>query len=664
MEIKTRNINTAFRKLVGGLHNKGILTEARPSRYGDVLQVPEPLLLTYTHPKEHVLFNPERDANAAFHMYEALWMLAGRNDVAPLAYYNKRMAEFSDDGKTFNAAYGRRWRFVRCEDCGGHAVDQLKLIVAHLKAKPDSRRAVLQIWSVEDDLLKVDTTRDNACLAPEVEFRSPEGDTPIRALAGKFQTERGFKFPVYSVDPVTGDQRICWMTNAWKSGVKSVFRLTFDDKSSIRLTGDHIVYKKKKLFLGRRCIGLSISECRVCDLVPGDRLLSELPKNSVSRLSTSGYRTFKRNLFKNTSLSNMILEHREYLSLSSGLRPYKDGYSVHHIDGDRTNNSIINLVEMENSDHFRLGKLGNNNPHCKMSKEAKIQRGRKHSKALKDHWEGMDEATRKAYACRKCDRTNKQWELIELYRSSKSNHKIVSIERAGVTNVYDFTVPGRHNAVLGNGLVVHNCNTQVYFALRKDRVIIPTYPDELPPRWMAGKTYLDMTVCNRSNDLIWGMLGANAVHFSMLLEYMAAQLGVEVGLYHQFTNNCHAYTSNWQPDKWLVDYEQGGTWSHEWYQSEGIKLVPLVQNPAVFDLELPAFVEAHAGQEGQDIVERGWMEPFLNFTAQPLLNAFHCHKQKHTSEAKRWADLIQAEDWRTAMKGWLHRRHTKAKEKV
>ena len=50
-----------------------------------------------------------------------------------------------------------------------------------------------------------------------------------------------------------------------------------------------------------------------------------------------------------------------------------------------------------------------------------------------------------------------------------------------------------------------------------------------------------MTVCNRSNDIIWGMLGANTVHLSMLQEYMAARLRMEVGVMRQFSNNAHVY---------------------------------------------------------------------------------------------------------------------------
>ena len=55
---------------------------------------------------------------------------------------------------------------------------------------------------------------------------------------------------------------------------------------------------------------------------------------------------------------------------------------------------------------------------------------------------------------------------------------------------------------------------------------------------------LNMTVCNRSNDMIWGAYGANVVQFSMLQEYIAAKIGAEVGHYHQVSDSFHGYTDN------------------------------------------------------------------------------------------------------------------------
>jgi thymidylate synthase len=118
----------------------------RPSRNGDVLQLPGPVLLQYTNPWERVVFWPERDANPFFHLYESLWMLAGKNDVASLTQYVARMASFSDDGIRFNAAYGNRWR-------RHFGVDQLAEIVEVLGRDKDSRRAVLGMWDPREDLL-------------------------------------------------------------------------------------------------------------------------------------------------------------------------------------------------------------------------------------------------------------------------------------------------------------------------------------------------------------------------------------------------------------------------------------------------------------------------------------------------------------------------------
>jgi hypothetical protein len=66
------------------------------------------------------------------------------------------------------------------------------------------------------------------------------------------------------------------------------------------------------------------------------------------------------------------------------------------------------------------------------------------------------------------------------------------------------------------------CNTHVYFEIQRGR--------------------LNMTVCCRSNDLLWGCYGANVVHFSVLQELLAQELGAEIGTYYQVSNNLHAYT--------------------------------------------------------------------------------------------------------------------------
>jgi len=62
---------------------------------------------------------------------------------------------------------------------------------------------------------------------------------------------------------------------------------------------------------------------------------------------------------------------------------------------------------------------------------------------------------------------------------------------------------------------------------------------------------LDMTVYNRSNDLILGQLGANVVHMSYFLEYVAIGSGFDVGSMYTISNNLHAYVEDkkWQAIK-------------------------------------------------------------------------------------------------------------------
>jgi thymidylate synthase len=155
MHIKTRNVNTAFQNLLSRFESNTDI-HTFDSRNGKVARFVEPVMVSYEHPKERVLLNPVRDANPFFHLYESLWMLSGRNDLKPLLTYVSNFGKYSDDNKTLNGAYGYRWR-------NGRSVDQLETIIDHLQRVPNSRRAVVQMWNVEDDLLKIDESKDVCC---------------------------------------------------------------------------------------------------------------------------------------------------------------------------------------------------------------------------------------------------------------------------------------------------------------------------------------------------------------------------------------------------------------------------------------------------------------------------------------------------------------------
>lgn len=163
LKLAYRDVNEAFYDLVRIFARYKRIPEGDntliegSSRNGPVLYLEDPVAITYEIPQQRVLLNHARDANPFFHLYEALWMLSGRNDVKPLEFFVKRMGEYSDDGETLNGAYGYRWRnaLLRGDKDEQGTVDQLGILAAHLSSNPDSRRAVLSMWNVEDDLLKI-----------------------------------------------------------------------------------------------------------------------------------------------------------------------------------------------------------------------------------------------------------------------------------------------------------------------------------------------------------------------------------------------------------------------------------------------------------------------------------------------------------------------------
>lgn len=163
--INVRNVHEALPEAIYQMAGNGI---RRDSRNGPVFMAPGPVTTCYSCPQERVLFHPERDANPFFHLFESLWMLAGRNDVAYVSQFVKTMVNFSDDGETFHGAYGFRWR--------QRWFDQLGLIVQRLKENKDDRRQVIQMYSADDDLAAdQNNCKDIPCNLTITVQVSPEG---------------------------------------------------------------------------------------------------------------------------------------------------------------------------------------------------------------------------------------------------------------------------------------------------------------------------------------------------------------------------------------------------------------------------------------------------------------------------------------------------------
>jgi hypothetical protein len=174
------------------------------------------------------------------------------------------------------------------------------------------------------------------------------------------------------------------------------------------------------------------------------------------------------------------------------------------------------------------------------------------------------------------------------------------------------------------------CNTQVLFGT--------TYGKRDEPN------RLNMTVINRSNDILYGLYGANAVHMSMLQEYLAVKLGLMVGTMTTLSNNFHAYE-----DVYIKVYlgDLRG-WRHETTQCSAVISYPMITNPDTWDRDLTLFFE--------DPASYGFDNPFFQQVVVPMWFAHKAYKKKDISGALEIIQQCQASDWRRAATEWLQRR--------
>jgi thymidylate synthase len=197
-----------------------------------------------------------------------------------------------------------------------------------------------------------------------------------------------------------------------------------------------------------------------------------------------------------------------------------------------------------------------------------------------------------------------------------------SNDRRTVIGMWD----ANYDLVTTNDGKDYPCNTQIFFSERD------------------GK--LNMTVVNRSNDMIWGAYGANAVHMSVLLEYMAARLELGVGRYYQVSNNLHAYVEQ-------LDKLKGLTPEYENYLTIGKNQLSynppaLVDDHICFDEELEEFFN--------DDKREKFKNSYLEKTAVPMKKSWKLWKNKKIKEAIKEAEKIDDRAWKIACVEWLQRR--------
>lgn len=85
-------------------------------------------------PQYNIITHPVRRLSKGFLGAELIWMLGGRNDVATIKPFNRRIGDYSDDGETFYGAYGPR------------IADQLPYVLRQLEEDPWTRQAVMTTW--------------------------------------------------------------------------------------------------------------------------------------------------------------------------------------------------------------------------------------------------------------------------------------------------------------------------------------------------------------------------------------------------------------------------------------------------------------------------------------------------------------------------------------
>lgn len=169
--------------------------------------------------------------------------------------------------------------------------------------------------------------------------------------------------------------------------------------------------------------------------------------------------------------------------------------------------------------------------------------------------------------------------------------------------------------------------------------------------------HLNMEVNCRSNDMIWGAYGANAVHFSVLQEYIASSIGVKVGPYWQNSFNFHAYLNTLVPleEKFVFAKTEASFKEHNPYNF-GAETYPLFASgiggnaKLIWDADLKRFMDMGYNHS------LGFNNRFFSRVACPLMAAHDAYKAKEWKTAYRLVEQCWAKDWQLACKEWLRRR--------
>ena len=190
------------------------------------------------------------------------------------------------------------------------------------------------------------------------------------------------------------------------------------------------------------------------------------------------------------------------------------------------------------------------------------------------------------------------------------------------------------------GLRDRPCNTQIFLRI-----------DE--------QGQLDMSVQQRSGDLVWGTMGANRVCFAIMQDYLATALGVGVGTLWQYVMNLHLYESVFDKYHGIVD-EKLDHIPATHYESKSLCLGGASIEMLKHDMDLALyFGKNHLMKTGSLIT--GWETPYFQKVFGPALDAYAHFKRKEWEKAFSRVAAIEEDALRLNLSLWLTRRHVRAK---
>lgn len=206
----------------------------------------------------------------------------------------------------------------------------------------------------------------------------------------------------------------------WFAGYKQILQITargeWGDIIKLKCTPDHLI----RLYAG---------EWKVAGkLKVGNRLLCMLHRGYKEDGYAYFFPTSKRK--SKGESSGRILEHRWVYAQMIGKDRLPTRFDVHHIDGNKQNNSISNLEFMYHPSHLAMHRKG-----LKKEEVIEILSGKRDNPVTKKH---LQRLTRK-------------------YGLQGTNHTITNIEWLGEEEVWDLEIENTH-CFIANSIAVHNCS--------------------------------------------------------------------------------------------------------------------------------------------------------------------------------------------------------------